>query len=608
MTLLSFLALHALIWAGWWSHARAWAAPLSLAERALCATVLGFAQLIGASLALGWLGRLTRGHVVAAAVLVSAAVLATGWRRPAAPGTRLRGAALPVGGGGWALLNRTLLALAGVAGVAALARAVVGAPTSFDGLKYHLPLALMMLQEERLAIGPTYNPVFEGYPRNAALWFAWILAFFRSDRWVELAQAPFLLLGMLAVYCLARRLSSGRPASATAALLLPFAPVVLAQITTNYTDVVGSALLLAAVALLLAAVGSRALGAAGAFGAAVGLLMGTKLSGLLFATIFVAVFTGATMLGLGRPGRRVAAVLLAMALAAGLGLDAYARNWIEYGNPLFPYRQSLPGLELPGPRTAEQVFGVPQTRELHPVARVLRSWQAVGEASETGIFGGFGFTWPLLGLATLVSAGVAVHRRDGPRLAVVALFAGLFVATPLHFRVRFVIYLLGLGAVSLAHLLEQPRWPRGARAALAAAAVAVSTVSLAQVGARSYRFLLPGEAALRAALADPCRHGHPVAMRPALGWVRASAPAGGRVVAFPTDDLFRYCLWNARFTNRVDFAQPESPAALLATAERRPGSWLVLPHDAAAYRHFTAVRERFVDLYVDAAATVAALR
>ncbi|MGH7268604.1 MAG: hypothetical protein ACREMB_27630, partial [Candidatus Rokuibacteriota bacterium] len=307
-------------------------------------------------------------------------------------------------------------------------------------------------------------------------------------------------------------------------------------------------------------------------------------------------------------GRRVAALAVALALAAALGLDAYARNWMEHGNPFFPYRQTLLGVELPGPRTAAHVFGVMQTRDLHPVTRVLRSWQAVGVASETGIFGGFGLTWPFLGVVTLVSLGVALGRRERRRLAVLALFAGLFVATPLHFRVRFVIYLLGLGSVSLAHLLEQPRWPRPARAALAAAAVAVATISLAQVGMRSYRFLLPGEASLRAALADPCRHAQPPALRPALAWVRASVPSGGRVVAFPTDGLFRYCLWNARFTNRVDFAQVGSPQALLATAERRGGSWLFLPHDVPAYRHYTAVRGRFVDLYVDDAATVAALR
>ena len=86
------------------------------------------------------------------------------------------------------------------------------------------------------------------------MWFAIILAFFPSDRWVDLGQAPFALVAVLATATIARRLGTPASGAGVGGLLFLFTPLTLMQLRTAYIDVAHAALVLAGVALCLARV------------------------------------------------------------------------------------------------------------------------------------------------------------------------------------------------------------------------------------------------------------------------------------------------------------------------------------------------------------------
>jgi hypothetical protein len=64
-------------------------------------------------------------------------------------------------------------------------------------------MSALMRQTRRLAFPPVHNPVIAAYPKSGEIWSHWILAFFGDDRWLGIAQLPFLLIAMLATYCAA---------------------------------------------------------------------------------------------------------------------------------------------------------------------------------------------------------------------------------------------------------------------------------------------------------------------------------------------------------------------------------------------------------------------
>ena len=175
----------------------------------------------------------------------------------------------------------------------------------------------------------------------------WMLAFLGNDRWLGLAQLPFLFLAMLAIYAAARRLGATGAAATTGALLFACAPVVLSQVTVGYNDVFLTAVLLVAVAVGLAARQSSAPALPLSLGAALGLLLGTKFPAVLFVAVLYAAFA-CVALRAARAPRPAGSPAGGRRLALLLGGDTYVRNWRQHGNPVYPYATKVLGVKLPG--------------------------------------------------------------------------------------------------------------------------------------------------------------------------------------------------------------------------------------------------------------------
>jgi hypothetical protein len=570
-SLLALVILQTLIGLAWWRWLRR-AAQLTAGERLLCTLVLSLAQVVGVSLLLGWVGALSPLPLIGAVMAVSAALACfPGHAVERGHRVAMRPVAAPA--------TLALAALLVVTLALTVSRGVLSPDPGWDGLKYHLPITALMRQTHGLDLPPARNSAIASYPRSGEIWAHWLLAVGGDDRWLSLQQLPFLPLAMLAVWCAARRLGSSPAAAGMAALFFPFAPVVLAQVTTAYTDVLLASLVLAAVALVLAARDAPSIPVGLALGAALGLLIGTKFTGVALAALLFGALALAVLPGGDR--RRWRVLMLVGGLALLLGGDAYLRNWRQHGNPVFPFRTSVLGRELPGPKGADNVYGAAETRDEPPLHRLLQSWSAVGITSHSGLYGGFGLAWPFLAVVGLVSLGLAARERDRRRLLVYGLGAVLFVATPLNFRVRFVLSLLGFGGLALAHVLDRatPRW----RAALIGAVLAVASIGAAQAGRVHWRALAdrpPGRA-------DLCHVAPPVVYRPAYAWLRQHG--GGRpVLTFPGPELFPFCLWTPTVENAVYFVDADDPQQLRALAVAHRDAILFLQDGTPVFGHYLA--------------------
>lgn len=599
MTMAVFLLIQGCMLAAWWRALATLRRPLTTSQRLLVAGVGYFTQIIASGIALGLVHRLTPQRHLQANLLIALALIVIAMRRGEARRSP-RLTRLPVGRGVLRAINITLLvALAFVLSMT-LWYGAVRMDHGYDALTYHLPMVVSMMQQHQLRPWGTYMPIVFSYPKSVQLYMLWVLAFFGHDRWIDLAQLPFLPLAMLAVYCIARRLHTTRPAALAGALLFPFSPVVLMQLTTCYIDVATSAMLLAAIALLLIYAQRPNWWMWLLFSAALGMLLGTK---------FSAVYQVAVLLGAGLcMGRTISPAWRGLAAApviAAIGGETYLRNALEHSNPFHPYKVDIAGIvQFPGPWDPTKVAGLVEMAQVSPLQRIAASWAYVEHVSHTGAFGGLGLMWPVALL--LIVAAIVIAVRTGPRrlLPMVALFVLLFVLTPLNFRARFVIYVLGLAGVCAAVVLSHAgRLRRHRRPALTLAAAACLTIPIVTIAQVAPRHILPLLAAARdpVVAADLAYQDRYTLVspthRPAYKWVHEHIGDGERVVflrgPYP---CFHYLLWNERFSNTVRVDYDQGPDGFANTLANHRGAYFVIPQQARLYEQYAAQAHRFETL------------
>jgi hypothetical protein len=368
--------------------------------------------------------------------------------------------------------------------------ALVLPPFAFDALTYHLTIVATWIQEGDVSPTPL-SLCCAYYPANAELLFTWPVLFAGTDALVDTVQVGFAVLGALAVAGIAR--SAGLPAGATtaAAGLFAVTPAVLTQAPTNFADVMVAACALAALHSLtrFAATGApqRLLVA----GLATGLVLGTKGTGIIWAATLVGI---AGILGLlswrsGRVTPRTALAGTAAFLVACVALGGYwyARNWIDTGNPVYPFEARAAGVTVfEGPLKVDDVLTEPSAGQEQPrPVQVLLSWAGDIDFWRQGSYeyqqrvGGLGPLWPWLALPLLLPVGLALVRRRSPALILPIAVGVVLAVQPYAWWARFTIPLMGVGALVIAAAeVWAPRlWMRRAIGA-AALALALAGVVL----------------------------------------------------------------------------------------------------------------------------------
>lgn len=436
----------------------------------------------------GALGHLQPGVVLA---------LQTGWALVAAALAGRRGLTLPrpqrpsLGAARRHPWETAIVTLAALALGWQLVVALVLPPFAYDALTYHLTIVASWLQAENIDPTPL-SLCCAHYPATAELMFAYPTLLLGTDAATNTVQIGFAALGAVAVAGIARSARLPAPVAAAAGGLFAVTPIVLTQAPTNFADVIVAACALAALHALVrfAETGStpRLLVA----GLATGLVLGMKGTGIVWGAALV--LGGAALVvrawRSGAISPRAAATAATAFLIASLALGSYwyARNWIETGNPAYPFRLAVAGKTVfDGPLRVDDVLTEPDAGGDEPFpAAIVRSWASDLDFWNQGSYdyqqrsGGLGPLWIWLALPLLIPLAVVLARRRKPALIALAALGLVLLIQPYSWWSRFTIPLAGVGAVAIAAAsFWAPRaWMRHA-VRVAALSLAVCGVVLA---------------------------------------------------------------------------------------------------------------------------------
>ncbi|MGH7415290.1 MAG: hypothetical protein ACREKJ_13920 [Candidatus Rokuibacteriota bacterium] len=377
-------------------------------------------------------------------------------------------------------------------GIVALER-VTGFPSSWDGVAYHLPLAVRWLQEGSLAL-PATGDWRESLPGNAEI----VAMLALGTGWQALAEMWNVVsaLGLCAgSYLLARGMGVGASGALAGAVLVASVPLVLFQTFSAYVDLFGSACLIGSLGLFVVSrppataslAGSRALILSGL---GCGLAVGTKPTLWPYAALVAVGVTGSLVWSRAASRPRPRLVLIFLVATAAPCLFWFARSFAATGNPFYPLALDVPGLpSLSGFRPSEitdpnyHLNFVRSRAEwlLYPWIEFKRHGYSFGTGSGLGpVFAAF---VPVGLLYTLWS----VRRSDpGPARAVrLACSAGLALGTAVWWIAvqgtpRFALPLIVLACVLATPFLDAAlrRRPRGTGALLVGAAIVSALLSM----------------------------------------------------------------------------------------------------------------------------------
>ncbi|MEA2601876.1 MAG: hypothetical protein QOF89_2868 [Acidobacteriota bacterium] len=331
-----------------------------------------------------------------------------------------------------------------------------------DDESYHLAAMAVWhrfgdLRMIKFAVGDTSTTF---YPVGGEVWSWVLLAPFRdSDFLARFAQLPFALFSFVATASIGRRLGLSLRSALLGALLYAAIrrvfPVLALQAGNDHS---ASFFTLAAIDGALALAARPAAGVAIYAGATLGLLLGTKYTGLLFAPTVIALLV---LLALGQrlrsspegrlPVRTLAGLAaIIAAMAAVTGGYTYLRNWATAGNPAFPVPVSLFGHSIFPGWEAVTV----SSRSNDPEFRI-DLWKFLLDRRD--LLGAF-FPYTLLP-AALLAPLVALGRRrwrDAPVLTLpVVLFLEFLYLMHDHRDMRYFMPAVALAAIAFAWLVEQ---------------------------------------------------------------------------------------------------------------------------------------------------------
>lgn len=357
---------------------------------------------------------------------------------------------------------------------------------TWDALWYHLPMVGYMMQSGAIEEIPhTYfiEQFINIFPKNIELFFLWNTIFLHDDRIIDLSQFMFNLLGVLAVYGIARKLMMLERNAVYAGLFFFFTPIMILQSTTNYVDVAVSALFLVALNFLMGnspmVYNTAVYGESAGHhrinilltGLSTGILLGAKGSGPLFVFVMTAAFfmqeivRNYHMLSKGVPVKilqQMKAVLsqfLSLLLMPVLVFGGYwyVKNWIIYGSPVYPMEISIFNVTI-----FKGLYGGiidPSPDIINNLPFLVRPWYVWKEKVAYYLYdsrlSGFGPLWFILFLPSVVfSVGYALMKKKYAYLFVIVVLLAAFMLYPRNWNTRYVIFIVAMGSLSFGTALE----------------------------------------------------------------------------------------------------------------------------------------------------------
>jgi hypothetical protein len=568
------------------------------AERAMVALLGAAALVIVPVHALAWLGLVTRSSVLGATCGLATALMIAGYLT-GSPITRSLATAcdlfrLPIDALILAWRRRHIAGLGVLAVVAVVLwttwLAYLISSTAWDALWYHEAIVGYTLQlggVARAAVSERHDFI-NGYPRFGEYLQLWSVVAGERE-WIDGMSAVSGVLLLLATYVLIARFVDDRLSAVGFASAIILVPAVALQLRSSLIDVSMAAFAACGMCFATRPVLRAQDVLLGAL--SLGLLAGTKATGVLLAGLYGAVLTVRVVQRavhdrrwLAHGGQLVGALAIVLLLAA----PSYVRNYVRHGNPIWPlaYSSKALGIEIKGDEQA-----VPYDRPLHEVIGSLVSLPEKGKETHDTRDNGYGNVIPftvlplalLGGLLLMYRALRALVRReplDAAELNLLALFATAVIAAvmvPAIWWGRLHVHLIVIALAACAWLLrgERLRWLSSlVIAALIIGQLTTLAVSRPGWGSRTLQRALDLSAMSRSErrALDQGANGR---MRTAVAQAFENEIGPGDVVATDGGYLFIANLWNHTFSNRVSVEKCPARGTLSKLAQRAGAKWVI---------------------------------
>jgi hypothetical protein len=271
--------------------------------------------------------------------------------------------------------------------------------TDADSVSYHLPFAARFAHSGSLTylnfVGPAAPTAF--HPLNSELFHTLGIVLLGRDVLSPLLNMGWLVLALLAAWCVGRDRGAGPAALVAAAAVLAVPIISRSQPGSAESDVASAALLLAAVAMVLTADDGPLVCWAGG---AAGLALGAKLTmpvpvGLLVLGVLIAASRGS---------RRSVGLRFGLPLL-GTGSFWYLRNLFRTGSP-------VPSLHLPFfPSPYISALKTDANLSLLSHGYLFHHWSSIAAAVPSGLGGGWIFLFALSAAGLVGHFAPAVRRR-----------------------------------------------------------------------------------------------------------------------------------------------------------------------------------------------------
>jgi hypothetical protein len=293
----------------------------------------------------------------------------------------------------------------------------------WDGLYYHVPAIHEWALRGRVAwLDGLPDVPFVNYPMGIEAHTFFTNQILRIDGLVDALNLWFWPLAFFAVVVTAGLLGARGALRWFAGALLAGVPVLVAQSVTSYVDPGAAACVMAAVTATLLLVfheGRDPRWRVLLWGASVGLVLGSKGTGVVMVPVFALAALGGALWreGFGRWPVWIRRVALGLSVTAAAGGYWYLRNAYHTGNPVHPIevrfgaRVLIPGYDASGMMNNE----LPAWLErFSPLLRVPVAWlQPDAPIQGYAPTGGLGYLWLLAGLpAVAILAGRTFRNRS----------------------------------------------------------------------------------------------------------------------------------------------------------------------------------------------------
>jgi hypothetical protein len=458
---------------------------------------------------------------------------------------------------------------------------------TWDGLWYHLPIVGYILQSG--AIEEINNHFFIDqfiniFPKNIELFFLWNIIFLKSSTIVDLSQLLFAIMGIAVVFSICRKMGIQQELSLCAGLLFFFTPIIILQSTTNYVDVAITVLFLTALNFLLPLGESdhKALHIAThrryrlvLAGLSAGVLLGSKGSGPLFLAILTSVVFGQELKQQSiRMNRNfytfevmkhaVKNTMLYFILPAVIvGGYWYGKNWVLYGNPVYPMDISFFGFTLFKGLYKGIIEPAPEViNRLSFFERPIYVWmENIRYYLYDSRLGGLGPLWIIIFVPSVVFSLIYAAKKKMKTFLVMAfVIIAAFFFYPRNWTPRYIIFIVALGAVSFAVMLDYFQQRRTGIKVIALILVLYTCFALpspAVTPQQIEKFLaltahertVARQGAFNIDLQARQEYGHWI-------WISNNIQKDD-VLAFTFEPLFHAPLWNTSFTSSIAYVKAE---------------------------------------------------